>query len=76
MCLSNYVAMLRNFFQQSQKKDDFFHMAVALTKVLKKGFQKIVFYCLFKSQRTTDFGYAVPKLVEGITLSTSTGSVT
>ena len=28
------------------------------------------------SQQTTDFGYAVPELVEGITLGTSTGSVT
>ena len=58
-------------------------MAVALTKVLKKGFQEIVFCCLFKGQqstdngqRTTDFGHAVPELVEGITLGTSTGSVT
>ena len=51
MCLSNYVAMLRNFFQQSQKKDDFFHMAVALTKVLKKEIKGIVFCCLFKGQQ-------------------------
>ncbi|MBR5146280.1 MAG: hypothetical protein IKW54_01485 [Bacteroidales bacterium] len=28
------------------------------------------------SQQSTDFGYAVPELVEGITLGTSTGSVT
>ena len=28
------------------------------------------------SQQSTDFGYAVPELVEGITLGTSTESVT
>ena len=56
MCLSNYVAILENFSNSHKEKDDFFHMAVALTKVLKKGFQEIVFCCLFKGQQSTDNG--------------------
>ena len=38
--------------------------------------EKNVFCCLFKGQQTTDFGHALPELVEGITLGTSTRSVT
>ena len=71
MCLSNYVAMLIKKINTYDILTIFFalgfepraqcssHMAVALTKVLKKEIKGIVFCCLFKGQQTTVNGQQI-----------------